>query len=845
MANVTYTVKKGDTLSEIAAKYNTTTANLVKLNNIKNANFITVGQVLIISGTGKSSSKNTSSGVKITDWGVLSTSDQTIYVTWAWDKDHTDHYDMKWEYTTGDGHWWKDYDGSNYKTTSNKQYLYSIPSGAKKVRFAVRAVAKKYKKNKKEYPYFTTTDFSTWKTHEITTTVEKPDKPSAPTVTVNKYKLTAAIENLDSKIKQVRFEIVKNDNKRHALQDCDVTRNRAAFTTTIAAGYEYKARCRVSVKQTASSGGSGTVINPYVWSDWSEYSSNVMSMPSASAGIKTIRALSSTSVYVDWYNVSNAASYEIEYTTEKRYFGSSNEVKKMTVEAPIGHAELTGLESGKKYFVRVRAVNAQGESAWTEIASVVVGKKPAAPTTWSSTTTVMVGENLTLYWVHNSEDGSSQRYGEVEITVNDLKNTYTVKNDYNNEETKDQTSSYVVDTSSYAEGAVIKWRVRTSGIANEYSDWSIERTVNVYAPPVVDLNVTDTGGVSIDTLLQLPFRIVASALPYTQTPVGYHLAVTANESYETVDNVGNVKMVSVGDEVFSKYYDINTVLRVELSASDLSLCNNVQYTITCTVSMDSGLTATAQSYLTVAWEGDTYEPNASIVTDETDLTATIVPYCDDGEGNLFEDVVLSVYRREFDGTFTEIMTDVPNTGAVYLTDPHPALDFARYRIIAKSTKTGSVSYYDAPGIPVGGIAAVLQWDEEWHPFDVTEDSENIEDELSEITWSGSMLKLPYNIDVSDATNPDVELVEYIGRSHPVSYYGTQVGSTSSWNMDVPKNDSETLYALRRLSIWMGDVYVREPSGSGYWANVKVSFSQKHKEVTIPVTLTITRVEGGV
>ena len=58
-------------------------------------------------------------------------------------------------------------------------------------------------------------------------------------------------------------------------------------------------------------------------------------------------------------------------------------------------------------------------------------------------------------------------------------------------------------------------------------------------------------------------------------------------------------------------------------------------------------------------------------------------------------------------------------------------------------------------------------------------------------------------------------------------------------------DKETIYALRRLSIWDGDVYVREPSGMGYWANVGVTFNIKHKEVSIPVTLSITRVEGGV
>ena len=44
-----YTVKKGDTLSEIALKYNTTVANLVKLNDIKNPDLIVVGQKIKLS----------------------------------------------------------------------------------------------------------------------------------------------------------------------------------------------------------------------------------------------------------------------------------------------------------------------------------------------------------------------------------------------------------------------------------------------------------------------------------------------------------------------------------------------------------------------------------------------------------------------------------------------------------------------------------------------------------------------------------------------------------------------------------------------------------------------------
>lgn len=45
---ITYTVKKGDTLSSIAKKYKITVQQLINANNIKNSNIIYIGQVLII-----------------------------------------------------------------------------------------------------------------------------------------------------------------------------------------------------------------------------------------------------------------------------------------------------------------------------------------------------------------------------------------------------------------------------------------------------------------------------------------------------------------------------------------------------------------------------------------------------------------------------------------------------------------------------------------------------------------------------------------------------------------------------------------------------------------------------
>lgn len=815
-----YTVVKGDTLSAIAKKYNTTVASLAALNNIKNTNYIVVGQSITISGDPATPSTNATSKAVIDVFGLQSDTDSTVYATWTWSKEHTESYEVYWEYDTGDGVW---FIGSN-TTVKDNQSTYSAPANAKGVRFKVKPISETYMVNNNETTYWSAT-WSTYSTYYFSN--NPPSTPPVPTIEIENFKLITTLDGInDLNATSIQFQVIKDNSTVFKTSNTWIQTefNYARYTCYIDAGSEYKVRARSCRGE--------------LYSAWSGYSSIVRTKPSASEGITVLRAISESSVYIDWGPVSNATSYEVEYTTKKDYFDSSTEVQSTTVT--VNHAEITGLESGEEYFFRVRAVNDQGDSSWTDIKSIVIGKKPSAPTTWSSTTTVIVGEPLTLYWVHNSEDGSSQTYAYLHLIVDGVSTIEKIENK-RSEEDKDKTSSYVINTYRYAEGTTIQWRVRTAGITGETGDWSVQRSIDIYAPPTLELNMTDANGSTIETLESFPFHISGIPGPIPeQKPIGYYISITSNEIYETIDNMGNAKTVNKDEVIFSKYYDISESLSVLLSASDLSLENNIRYTVTGTVSMNSGLTAESSINFAVAWEDLEYEPNAEISIDKNTFTASIHPYCMDANNLLLEDVLLSVYRREFNGTFTELIYDIDNTGDIFITDPHPALDYARYRIIAKSKTTGSISYYDVPGYPIGGIAAVIQWNEKWNSFD-----NSTEDALEQPVWSGSMLKLPYNIDVSDKHKSDVALVEYIGREHPVSYYGTQLGVTSTWSMEIPKSDRETLYTLRKLAIWMGDVYVREPSGSGYWANVTVSFSQKHCEVTIPITLDITRVSGGV
>lgn len=745
---------------------------------------------------------------------------RTVFATWTWSKkSQTEEYDIRWYYATGDG---VRFIGSEEKktiTNAQLQSTYTAPENATLVKFQVKPISKTKTVNNKETVYWT----AEWSTEAVYNFTSNPAvKPNTPTVTIKDYTLTAKLENIDSASTSIQFQIVKDDSTIYKTGTASVVTAAASYSCSVDAGSTYKVRCRAK--------------NNNGYSEWTDYSTNVSTVTGTPI-ISSYKAMTETSVYISWYVFGEADTYDIEYANDETYLGASN--ASTTINGITAQEyTITGLTSGDKYFFRVRAVNEQGESGWSDVVSIVIGSTPAAPTTWSSTTTAIVGEEVILYWVHNAEDGSKEKTAEVQLTINGSTETHTVEN--TSEDDEEINSIYRLSTSGLAEGATVQWRVRTAGITLEYGDWSIERTINVYAPATLGIEITNDSGNPIDTITSFPFYIEGAAGPSNQTPIGYHVSIVAGTSYETVDEVGNVKMISKGDEVYSKFYDTDVQLLLQLTPGSIDLENNVEYTVNCMVTMDTGLSVTDSTTFKVAWTDEIYYPDAEIGFDSESLTMHIRPYCEDDNGNLVSGITLSVYRRQYDGGFVEIGSDLVNTEATFVTDPHPSLDYARYRIVATSDSTGAISYTDIPGYPTGETSVVIQWAESWSNFD---DLGEAPQETP--AWSGSMLKLPYNIDVSDSNSVDVTLVKYIGRSHPVSYYGTQIGSTSTWNVDIDKQDKNTLYALRRLAVWMGDVYVREPSGSGYWANVSVSFSQTHCELVIPVTLNITRVEGGI
>lgn len=867
--NQRYHVARGDCLWNIALDYmgNGRRYPEIKTANGLKSNVIYVGNVFNIPGVtpgyggapAPAPSPSPPNVVNIVWFSLRADTQREMQIIW----EHSAlKFKIRYEMKDLSGRWWTV--NEEEKTfTSDQQKASSYTYEEANDRFVCRVRVKAIDNDGN--------DITGWSDKEYDFRENPPPPPEISNSEIdNNDNLLVEFENIAENVGIESIEIAvyqDNDLKYDTfiIQVNQETRY-ASHTSKVDPGHYYRLKAR-SIRYTLPD---GTRREEGIRGNWTDYSSNMQSTPIPPneilvLSVKEIVEQGSTNygVKVEWDAVPVAKTYTVQWTENPEYFDDNpGEVHSQDTEEGQGpKILLTGIDLGHTYYFRVGSNNDKGSSlTWTPIKSLNVGSRPSAPTTWSNTNTNILGEDLNLYWTHNATDGSLETYARLHVEL--IKSDSTsfafdeVIQNERPETDPSRVSMFTLNTgdpqySTFLDGnSKIKWKVQTRGVASEYSEYSVEREISVYSRPTLQMDIKNKYDEPITDIYEFPFSIDLLARPSTQTPISYYIEIVSNNSYETVDSVGIVKSVNAGDIIYTRHVDplIPTWdIRAYITPGDVDLQSGFEYTVKATVAMNSGLTAETEQTFNTEFDVSTYDVFADIVVDKETLQASIKPYAnewyyvdDEPHTRLAENCMLSVYRREYDGSFIEIGTDIPNGEDMHVTDPHPALDYARYRVVVRSEDNGSISYRDIDAVKVGEPSIVIQWAEEWTKFETETDEEPLEP-----SWKGSMIKIPYNVDVSEKTNPDVTLVDYVGRKNPVSYYGTKIGETASWSVEIPSDDKEMIYELRRLSKWMDNVYVREPSGVGYWANINLNFSLKHKAVTIPVTFEIKRVEGGI
>lgn len=707
----------------------------------------------------------------------------------------------------------------------------------------------------------------------------KPQKPQTPSIEVDKFKLVATVDYYEDfnggVVNQIEFAYTDGsvDNTGGLVEKyarANLVGNRASITVELTAGKKYRFRARALGVNTTLSG------NTPIYSDWSEYTSNdIMSAPAAVPGKDTVSVDKDSSekyyvVRVTYPAAEGAKSYETQYTDNIFLFAteSGSGASSDTSDTTTTLITSININVGATWWFRTRAVNDTGVSSWNEPVSLIVGKKPGKPTIWSNVATTKIGTPLNLYWIHNSQDNSREVKAQIQMYYK-APNTSSWVTVFDREITKKITPGEEDPFSVLAytpdkEGEY-NWRVRTMGITGEYGDWSDSKYIDVWQPPTlsfrysmtknwewdpfnftVDSIYTSKGelGPAFSVLTKYPLYFRLEAGPKTQTPLSYNVSIISHDDYEQRRIDGEIIYIRDGDEVYNRTFDTSEyTVNNAILPNDVVFQNGVNYEVVATVAMSSGLTAEARASFDVNLEVVDLDPTIEFSYNADRYITYISPYVEDTSGELVPNVYLSVYRINLDGSFTLLKDNISNAHLVTVTDPHPTLGACKYRVVAFNLNTGNVSWSDYLEGSIFEPAIILQWDQSTYDFYSEEPDDDIRS-VGDVMNSGPLLKLPFNVDITESNSTDVALIEYAGRENPVSYYGTHLGYSATWNTVIPKEDTETIFQLRRLARYRGDVYVREPSGMGYWAQVSVSFGIRHMELTVPITLSIRRVEGG-
>lgn len=567
--------------------------------------------------------------------------------------------------------------------------------------------------------------------------------------------------------------------------------------------------------------------------------------PPLAVGPISAQALTPTSMKLTWAN--NGATgdeYRIEWSDDGDAWANNqtSAISSDTLEQAVATAyTIGGLDSGKRWYARVRRDNDAGESGWTDIVSSVLGTVPVAPTLGTLPGYVAADGSLTVAWAHNSEDASDQTAYEVEVNRTKVA------------EGSDSASTATLAPAALGigDGGSMAVRVRTKGAHADWSPWSEEPTVAVWASPSVGVALTSGGSPVSGEATEMPLQIRVALPSYVagNHAVAWWAEVAANEAYPSVGPDGRDVLVGAGDVLWSAegIPDSGTTVPesgdacnrvcylVTVGASGLRMEPNVTYVARGGCVTAAGMRATSEAAFSWAPSGEVPEPDATLAYDPSTLSMRVAVSCVDDEDEPAEGVSIAVWRVESGGSTVLVAEGL--THGTSCVDPHPDFGECAYRVVATDDATGVQSAADFMA-EVGEGSVVIQWGERWDGIEAAE-----EVAPGVLSYAGRRVRLPYGIDLTEDREVDMAEVEYLGRRRPVLYVGSTVRQESSVSCDIVEDADPGVHArVRELLEHGGPCYVRTPSGTGFWASVRGSLSASMGGLS-RLTLRIKRVEG--
>lgn len=604
----------------------------------------------------------------------------------------------------------------------------------------------------------------------------------------------------------------------------------------------------------------------------------VGTVPNAPSAITVNATDISGSVKVYWnWSWADANNAVISWSDHEDAWESTDEPNEYTVSnVHASEWTIAGLETGKRWYVRVRLVNGSGDNAiygpWSAIAVIDLSSAPSIPTLTLSSGIIPTGGSVSAYWAYVSTDGTSQAYAEItEATVDDngvQYGVYALTEDtaVDNEKTYYELTGgvYVPQTPVGTEDpealgwyeivpAVIAhtetaqhitlyaeelgWNQDethylavkvVSGSGRVSDDWSDPVPVTIAEPLVA--TITSTSLVTTTETVDGETRTfdALTAMPLTVTVTGAGdggtttLVIERAEDYHIDRPDGTDFNGYEGETIYVMSQTGEAQITIERDDLTGSLDDGAAYRIVATVEDGLGQADTITHDFEVRWAHQAVMPEGSVT-----ISGTIALISPTQPGGYLAGDTVDIYRLSADRP--ELIVEGGNFGTTYV-DPYPAIGrYGGHRLVYKTI--------DGDYITSGNDIA-------WLDFGA-EENDILDVDYAIINFAGEEIHLRLNQDVSNAWTKDFKETRYLGGSVQGDWNKGYSRTGSVNGLVVTFDDPNTIRQFKMLATWDGICHIRTPDGSSYACDIQVSddmsYSTAGKAYTM--SLNITRVES--
>ena len=534
-------------------------------------------------------------------------------------------------------------------------------------------------------------------------------------------------------------------------------------------------------------------------------------IPLAPSNVSISQTDTAGTIFATWdWSWDEANSAVISWADHADAWESTDEPSEYTISnLNASQWYISGLETGKKWYVRVRLVKTTGDNEtlgpWSEIEEIDLSTAPTTPALTLSAGVITTDGSVTASWGYTSTDGTGQAYAEIceASVVND-------EIVYGDVIAQTQTAQHVTinaEDVGWLAGETHGLCVRVVSASGKSSDeWSEPAYVTVAEPLDVEITESSLQDVQItydegDTRTVLCLTEMPLEVTVTGAGTGGTTTVSIERAAEYhVDTPDEAEFTGFKGEIIATVSQLGEA-EITVSADDLigSLDDGADYNLVATVQDGLGQSASVTLPFTVAWSHQAVIPEASVVIDGSIAKITAVAPASYVEGD-----TVDIYRLSADKP--ELIVRGGAFGTTYV-DPYPAIgEFGGHRVVYKTVNGDYITANNEPA---------------W--IDLTEDDGDIfESEESIINFGGEEVRLYYDVDLSSQWEKDFVETKYLGGAVQGDWNAGVKRTASVSATMISIVDQDTIRALRRLAVHTGICHIRTLDGSSYACDIQVS-----------------------